>query len=226
VIEVEEGYTFDPYRPSQVHWFVYDRSFYLLPGAQATFWFGAPYFDGVEPGWPSLDYGHVSIMLFPGSLGGVPTGRGPLEIVKEGVQLVDYEISGTPMRSQVRLITLHNPTDEPIAFRCRGIQAPVWGGSPGSRSTPPSPPIKEMNLLILHDGQEGRIIAAGERHAAQGSLAPCGFVPDEGRQGQRGQRVVEVFVPEEISRLGLLEIYENFVVDLEAEQPTLKRKPE
>jgi hypothetical protein len=38
------------------------------------------------------------------------------------------------------------------------------------------------------------------------------------------ERSVEVAVPEEISRLGLSEIYENFVVDVAAEQPTLKRK--
>jgi hypothetical protein len=77
-----------------------------------------------------------------------------------------------------------------------------------------------MNLLVLHDDQEGGIIAGRERHVTQSNLASCGFVPDE------GQRVVEVSVPDEISRLGLSEIYENFVVDVEAEQPTLKRKSE
>jgi hypothetical protein len=76
-----------------------------------------------------------------------------------------------------------------------------------------------MNLLILHDAQDGRIIAAGERDVTQGNLAPCGFVSDEGK------RVVEVSVAEDISRLGLSEIYENFVVDVQAGQPTLKRKP-
>jgi hypothetical protein len=36
VTVVEEGFTFNPNRPSQVHWFVYDRLFDLHPGEQTT----------------------------------------------------------------------------------------------------------------------------------------------------------------------------------------------
>ena len=215
VTVVEEGYTFDPYRPSQVDWFVYDRIFRIQESASTTLWFGAPYFGGSEPGWYSQAYGHVSAMIFPGS-----PSRGPLEIVKEAVQVVKYEISSTPMFSQTRLITFKNPTDDTIMFICRGISAPTFGGRVERQSTPPSPPTREMNLLVLHDDQEGRIIAGGERQVIQGNLAPCGFVPDE------GQRVAEVPVPEDILRLGLSEVYENYMVDVEAEQPTLKRKPQ
>jgi len=74
-----------------------------------------------------------------------------------------------------------------------------------------------MQLFVVHDGQ-GRIIAAGERRLTEASLAPCGFVPDE------GQRAVEVEVPEEYSGLGLGQICESLVVDVEAERPSLKRK--
>ena len=214
VTVVEEGFTFNPYTASQVHWFVYDRHFVLPPGEQTTLWFGAPYLGGSEPGWRSIDFGHVSVMITPMS-----SGEGPLEIVKEGVKRVHYEIEGSRRISQLRLITLHNPTDGWISFLCRGISAPVWGGDPGLQPTPLESPTNEMNLLVLHDGQEGKIVAAGERYVTQGNLGPCGFVSDE------GQRVVEVSVPEEISRLGRSEIYENFVVDVEAKQPTLKRKP-
>jgi hypothetical protein len=76
-----------------------------------------------------------------------------------------------------------------------------------------------MQLFVVHDGQ-GRILAAGERRVTQTDLAPCGFVPGE------GQRAVEVEVPEEYSGLGLGQICEGLDVDVEAERPTLKRKPE
>jgi hypothetical protein len=214
VTVVEEGFIFNPYTASQVHWFVYDRLFELLPRERTTLWFGAPYLGGSEPGWRSQDFGHVSVMIFPDS-----PSEGPLEIVKEGVKRVRYELEGSLWVSQVRLITLHNPTDGRITFLCRGISAPVYGGDPGRQPTPLAPRTNEMNLLVLHDGQEGRIVAAGERYVTQGNLGPCGFMSDE------GQQVAQVSVPEEISRLGRSEIYENFVVDVEAEQPTLKRKP-
>jgi hypothetical protein len=212
---VEEGHIFDPYRPSQVHWYIYDGLFHLPPGAQSTLWFSAHYFGGGEPGWHSQDFGHVSIMISPSSFG-----DGPLEIVKEGVQRARYTIQGNSFFAQTRLLTLHNPTDRSVTFLCRGISAPAFGGPWESRPTPSSPPTSEMNLLVLHDDQEGGIIASRERHVTQSNLASCGFVPDE------GQQVVEVSPPEEISRLGFSEIYENFVVDVEAEQPTLKRKSE
>ena len=67
------------------------------------------------------------------------------------------------------------------------------------------------------------MIAAGERSVTPTNLAPCGCVPDD---EQRGERAVEVSVPEDISRLGLSGICEKFDVDVEAARPILKRKPE
>jgi hypothetical protein len=213
-VTVVEGQFFDPYRPSEVHWFHFELySFRLGPRRQAKFWFGAP-----GRGWTYEDYGHVSAMLYPGT-----SGKGPLEIVKEGVEQVTYTVNDSTYQAHLRLITFRNPTDEWLHFDCRGIRAPVRAGDPGSRPTSPSPPTNERNLVVLRDGQDGRIIAAGERRITQTDLAPCGFVPDEERPGERA---VEVPVPEEISGLGLSEICENFVIDVEAEQPTLKRKPE
>ena len=141
-------------------------------------------------------------------------------VVEVGQSWTDYMIKDNHMRAYVRLITLHNPTDEWIHFHCRAIRAPAWG-SWGGRPTPPSPSINEMNILALYDGQ-GRIVAAGDRPVTQTNLAPCGFVPDEGE----GQRAGEFEVTEDISRLELSEICENFVVDIGAERPALKRKPE
>ena len=132
-----------------------------------------------------------------------------------------YTINDSHFRSFLRLITFRNPTPEHLTFQCRTIRAPAWG-SWGGQPTPPSPPTNEMNLLVLDDGH-GEILAAGEQRISETNLAPCGFVPDE---EQPGQRVAEVSVPEEISRLGLSEIFENFVVDMGADQPTLKRKPD
>ena len=211
-MSITGGILFNPYRPSEVHWFSFDiEVFQLSPGQQATFWFSTPRHHG----WSVEDYGHVSAMMHFDS-----PSEGPLEVVGEGVQRKTYTAAdGSTYSSHLRLMTFRNPTNESLRFHCRAIQAPVRAESWGSQPTQPSPPTNEMNLLVLHDGQ-GRIIAAGEKALYQTNLAPCGIVPDE------GQRAVEPEIPEEFSGLGLVQICENSVVDVEAERPTLKRKPE